>query len=59
MSRISLKARQTRAAYLRDWRKKNRDKVRGYTAKYWERRAAKATETDRKEDDNDVNEENA
>ena len=34
-------AREARAAYSRDWRAKNKDKVKQINAKYWERRALK------------------
>ena len=33
-------ARQARNAYAREWRAKNRDKVRQYNADYWARKAA-------------------
>lgn len=29
-------------AYKRDWAKKNRDRVRGYNAAYWKKRAEKS-----------------
>lgn len=35
------KAREERNAYLRAWRKKNKDKVKKYNADYWERKANK------------------
>ncbi len=34
-------ARQERNRYLREWRAKNKDKVRETNQKYWERRAAR------------------
>jgi hypothetical protein len=37
-------AKALRAAYYRDWRKKNPDKVREINARYWERRAEKLAE---------------
>ncbi|EDT23626.1 hypothetical protein [Clostridium perfringens] len=35
------KAREKRNLYLREWRKKNKDKVKKYNESYWERRANK------------------
>ena len=35
--------RQARNAYAREWRAKNRDKVRQYNADYWARKAARDT----------------
>lgn len=35
------KAREERNAYLREWRKKNKDKVKKYNEAYWERKANK------------------
>ncbi len=38
---------EARRAYKRAWNKKNRDKVKAATARYWERKAAKmAAEND-------------
>jgi hypothetical protein len=36
--------REETAAYMREWRKKNPDKVKQYNATYWERKAAAAKE---------------
>ncbi|UBK77276.1 hypothetical protein KLF35_11265 [Clostridium perfringens] len=33
------KAREERNAYMREWRKKNRDRVREYNSSYWERKS--------------------
>ena len=33
--------REARNAYAREWRAKNRDKVRQYNADYWARKAAR------------------
>ena len=33
------KAREARNAYMREWRKKNRDRVREYNSSYWERKS--------------------
>ncbi|EPZ53745.1 hypothetical protein NSA45_11165 [Paraclostridium bifermentans] len=35
------KAREERNAYLREWRKKNKDKIKKYNTRYWERKASK------------------
>ncbi len=37
-------AKKARAAYLREWRKKNPDKVKKQAENYWERQAKKAQE---------------
>jgi len=36
---LSDAARAARSAYKREWAKKNPDKQRAYTARYWERKA--------------------
>lgn len=43
MSELTLeeKAKVERAAYAREWRKKNPEKVRQNNKRYWERRALK------------------
>ena len=33
---------EIRGAYQREWRAKNKDKVKAYNQKFWERRAEKA-----------------
>lgn len=33
---------EIRRAYQREWRAKNKDKVKAYNQKFWERRAEKA-----------------
>ena len=38
-------ARAARAAYMRNWRAANRDKVRAINQSYWARRAAKEAAT--------------
>ena len=38
-------AREARNAYYRNWRAKNRDKVKKYNADYWARKAAQNGET--------------
>ena len=39
------KAREERNAYLRAWRKKNKDKVKKYNATYWENKVCKEERT--------------
>lgn len=34
--------RKERARYLREWRARNRDKVKAYNLDYWRRRTSKA-----------------
>jgi len=41
-------ARAARAKYMRDWRRRNPDKVREYDAAKWERKAQRAAEEKRK-----------
>ena len=43
-------ARQERNRYSREWRAKNKDRVRETNRKYWERRAAKLAASERGED---------
>lgn len=38
---MTQEAKAARAAYMREWRKKNPEKVREYEARKWERRAEK------------------
>ena len=38
-------ARLARNAYMSQWKRKNRDKVRGYNQRYWQRIAAKTAMT--------------
>lgn len=33
------KAREERNAYMREWRKKNKDRVKEYNSNYWERKS--------------------
>lgn len=35
-------AKEARKLYKRQWQRNNRDKVKGYQEKYWERKAAQA-----------------
>lgn len=37
---VQANGNQARKDYMREWRKKNRDKVREYDKRYWERKAA-------------------
>ena len=40
MEKMNSEARLRRREYIRDWRAKNRDKVREYNIRYWTKRAA-------------------
>lgn len=43
-------AKEARRAYLREWRAKNKDRIRDYNARYWAKRAKRANnEASRKE----------
>ncbi|EOU1151352.1 hypothetical protein ACSXCW_12530 [Clostridium perfringens] len=33
------KAKEERNAYMREWRKKNKDRVKEYNSSYWERKS--------------------
>ncbi|MBR3560930.1 MAG: hypothetical protein IKN81_05300 [Oscillospiraceae bacterium] len=44
------KAREAQRQYLREWRKKNKDKVRQYNEKYWQRKG-ESLSTERGEQD--------
>ncbi len=48
---IEEQARATRAAYFREWRRKNPDKVRANNKRYWERRAQKLQASEGRVDD--------
>lgn len=39
-------AKKAKADYYREWRRKNRDKVRKYNENYWQRKAAKGGDED-------------
>ena len=38
------RAREARLEYMREWRRKNKDKVRENNRRYWERRAKRMEE---------------
>ena len=40
---MSEKARDVRNRYLRDWRKKNKSRVKQYNKNYWEKKAKEVT----------------
>ena len=42
-------ARKAQREYMREWRRKNPEKVRAINKRYWERRAAKLAEKKTKE----------
>ena len=54
MEKLNQEAIALRREYLRNWRAKNRDKVREYNARYWAKRLereAKAAGQEQKEGD--------
>ena len=44
--RLDEQARAARAAYSREWRKRNPDRVRAANRKYWQRRAQRLQESE-------------
>ena len=42
--KLTPEGRAARAAYMREWRKKNKDKEREYEARKWERKARQIRE---------------
>jgi len=44
--RLSEEAKIERAAYRREWNKKNPEKNKEYIARYWQRKAEKAAQRD-------------
>ena len=48
--RLDEQARAERAAYFREWRRRNPDKVRESNRRYWERRAAKKAQAEQEAD---------
>lgn len=47
----NLSAREMQRRYLREWRKKNPDKVKKYNRDYWRRKAEKAKQEGANEHD--------
>lgn len=47
-TKLTPQGRSARAEYLREWRQKNKEKVKSYNDSYWSR---KATKTDEKKGD--------
>ncbi|MFE4880728.1 hypothetical protein [Bacillus mycoides] len=41
-------AREAKNAYMREWRAKNKDKVKATQERYWQRQAKKLTESESK-----------
>ena len=46
-------ARAEKAKYQREWRAKNRDKVREINARYWAKRAERAAAAAREDEENE------
>ena len=49
---IKEKAAELRRAYMKDWRKRNKERTRKYTQDYWERKACKFAEGERHDQNN-------
>ena len=45
-------ATEAKRAYMRKWRAENKDKVKAHQQKYWERKAAEMTATDKEAENN-------
>lgn len=43
---MSERARNARNAYMREWRRKNKDKVKAVRERHWEKKAREANEQD-------------
>lgn len=48
MANLSEKAKEERARYMREWRKKNKAKAKKYAKNYWERRAKERENAEKK-----------
>jgi len=46
-------AKEARRAYIREWQRKNKDKVRAAQVRYWERKAEELRSAEREVNDND------
>ena len=46
---LTAEEKATRAAYFREWRARNREKVKLYNQRYWQKRAAQGKEADNAE----------
>ena len=51
--KLSPAAREARHAYLREWRKKNRDKIRDANLRYWEKKAKQSNQEKEEEKKHD------
>lgn len=47
MSKMTTAAKAARTAYLRDWQRKNPEKMREYQVRYWTRKAAQIEQAKR------------
>ncbi|MBR6208908.1 MAG: phosphatase [Oscillospiraceae bacterium] len=47
MDKQSVSAEELRRKYLKEWRKQHPEKVREYNRRYWERKAQKATSSEK------------
>lgn len=48
---MSEQARRLRAEYKRNWQRRNRDKVKGYIERYWEKKAQEAAADPEKQEE--------
>ncbi len=53
MNELSEQAKAAQRAYYKEWRAKNKDRVREKNRRYWEKRAAKVAEGGENETKND------
>ena len=51
---LSKEARQARNEYMREWRRKNKDKVKKYQKDYWERQASNKGDKVKKKGSNSI-----
>lgn len=49
MSNEKISAKELRRLYIKEWRAKNKDRVKRYNEQYWERKAAQMNEQREKE----------
>lgn len=47
VEKLQERAVELRRAYQREWRRKNKDKVRANNLRYWERKAQKAAQEEK------------
>lgn len=55
MSRMTAAAKAARTAYLREWQRKNPEKLREYRRRYWTKKAAQIEEKAKKVNEDETN----